>query len=84
MERFTPHWATCINGQTRPEVKAVVWQDESDGKFKVRIPPKMVGSFELNGAALKQDNKNMEFVHNTGFFAVAKSEECMREFLNKI
>jgi len=72
LENFTPHWTSYINGQTRAEIKAVVWQDEIDGKFKVKIPPKRVGSFELNGKALKQDSKNMEFVHSAGFFAVAK------------
>ena len=71
-----------INGKDRPEIKAVVWEDLDDKNWKVRIPSKRLGSFELNGKALKQDD-SMEFVHSSGHFAIAKDEICMKNFLYK-
>ena len=82
LERFTPHWTTYINGELTPNIKAVVWEDENDKKYKVKIVPKKLGSFELNAKALIQDD-SMEFVHSNGFFAVAKDEDTMREYLRK-
>ena len=38
--------------------------------------------FELNSKALKQDN-NMEFVHSSGHFAIAKDEITMIKYLSK-
>ena len=83
LERFTPHWTTYINGKLTPHIKAVVWEDENDGTYKVKIPPKKLGSFELNGKALPQDS-NMEFVHSAGFFGIAKDEESMKIYLKKV
>jgi len=83
LERFTPHWSTYINGELTPHIKAIVWEDENDGKYKVQIPPKRLGSFELNGKALVQDS-DMEFVHSAGFFGVARDEESMKRYLRKI
>ena len=83
LSRFNPHWSTYINGETMPNIKAVVWEDEHDKSWKVQIPPKRVGSFELQAEALKQDS-SMEFVHSSGYFAVAKSEEIMKKFLAKM
>ena len=83
LERFTPHWTTYINGNTMPNIKAVVWKDEEEDVWKVKVPSKRLGSFELNGKALKQDNE-MEFVHSSGHFAIAKSEEQMKKFLENI
>jgi len=80
--RFTPHWASYINGIDAPHIKAVVWEDADENNWKVRIPPKKPGSFELNGRALGQDS-SMEFVHSSGYFAVAKDEETMKSFLCK-
>ena len=65
-----------------PFVKAVVWEDEDDRTWKVKVPAKKVGSFELNGNPLKQDN-NMEFVHSSGHFAIAKDELTMIKYLSK-
>jgi len=83
LERFTPHWTTHINGELTPHIKAVVWEDENDGNYKVKIPPKKLGSFELNGKALPQDD-SMEFVHSAGFFAIAPDEESMKRYLRKV
>ncbi len=80
LERFTQHWTTYINGELTPQIKAVVWKDENDNKYKVKIVPKKLGSFELNAKPLKQDNM-MEFVHSSGFFGVAKDEDIMKEYL---
>ena len=82
LSEFTPYWTSYINGITMPFVKAVVWEDEDDNTWKVKIPSKTVGSFELNGKALKQDN-NMEFVHSSGHFAIAKDELTMIKYLSK-
>ena len=83
LESFTPHWTSYINGVVTPHIKAVVWEDEEDGKYKVKIPSKRLGSFDLNGKALPQDD-SMEFVHSAGFFAIAKDEETMKRYLKKV
>ncbi len=83
LEQFTPHWTTYINGALTPHIKAVVWEDEIDNNYKVKIPPKKLGSFELNGKSLPQDD-SMEFVHSAGFFAIAKDEETMKSYLKKV
>ncbi|MEA3512991.1 MAG: MYG1 family protein [Campylobacterota bacterium] len=80
LNRFTPHWTTYINGELAPQIKAVVWEDEEEKNYKVKIPPKYLGSFELNGKALVQDS-SMEFVHSSGHFAIAKDEDTMKQFL---
>ena len=82
LSEFTPYWTSYINGTTMPFIKAVVWEDEDDNTWKVKVPSKTVGSFELNGKALKQDN-NMEFVHSNGHFAIAKDEITMIKYLSK-
>jgi uncharacterized UPF0160 family protein len=82
LSEFTPYWTSYINGTTMPFIKAVVWEDEDDNTWKVKVPSKTVGSFELNGKALKQDN-NMEFVHSSGHFAIAKDELTMIKYLSK-
>ena len=81
LESFTPHWTTYINGMKTPHIKAVVWEDEYEKNWKVKIPPKKLGSFELNAKAFAQDN-SMEFVHSSGHFAIAKDEETMKRFLS--
>lgn len=85
LKEFTPHWSTFINGKTRPEIKAVVWEDEDEKCWKVKIPPKRLGSFDLNGKALNKD-ESMVFVHSCGHFAIAKDETTMKKYLssNKI
>ena len=64
-------------------VKAVVWEDEEENNWKVKIPSVRLGSFELNGKALIQDN-SMEFVHSAGHFAIAKDEITMKDYLSKV
>jgi uncharacterized UPF0160 family protein len=83
LSKFTPHWTSYINGEKTPHIKCVVWEDEEEKNWKVKIPPKYLGSFELNGKALIQDS-SMEFVHSSGFFAIAKDEETMKEYLQKL
>lgn len=82
LNEFTPHWSSYVNGDLTPLVKAVVWADEVDNNYKVKIIPKRVGSFELNAKPLKTD-KNMEFVHSAGFFAVAKDRDSMIQYLRR-
>jgi len=82
LSEFTPHWGIYINGELMPNIKAVVWEDEEENCWKVKVPSKRAGSFDLNGKSLKQD-KNMEFVHSSGHFAIAQSEEIMNNFLSK-
>ncbi len=82
LSQFTPYWTTYINGVTMPYIKAVVWEDEEENNWKVKVPSKTVGSFELNGKALKNDT-TMEFVHSSGHFAIAKDEMTMIKYLSK-
>jgi uncharacterized UPF0160 family protein len=82
LDKFTPHWSSYINGSLTPKIKAVVWKDEHEKNFKIKIAPKQLGSFHLNAKKLPQDN-SMEFVHSAGFFAVAKDEETMKRYLQK-
>ena len=83
LSSFTPHWTTYINGELTPNIKAVVWEDEDEKNWKVKIPPKYLGSFKLHGKALEQD-ESMEFVHSSGHFAIAKDENTMKIFLKGI
>jgi hypothetical protein len=79
---FTSHWTTYINGTTTPHIKAVVWEDEIEKNFKVKIVPKRLGSFDLVTKPF-QDDGTMEFVHSAGHFAIAKDEDTMIRFLEK-
>jgi len=79
---FTPHWSTYINGKTMPEIKVVVWEDLHDNCYKAQVPPKRLGTFELTAKGFEQD-KSMEFVHSSGYFAIAKDEIVMKEYLAK-
>ena len=78
LETFTPYWGSYINSQATPNVKLVVWEDKRDGSYKVRVVTN-----KRKQIMLKED-ANMEFVHSAGFFAVAKDEEMMQEYLRKI
>ena len=82
LSEFTPHWTTYINGFTAPHIKAIVWEDIEDNNYKVKIPPKKLGSYDLVTKPFK-DDKTMEFVHSAGHFAIAKDEESMKKFLRK-
>ena len=46
------------------------------------MPSIRMGTFELNGKALKQDF-NMDFVHSSGHFAIAKDEITLRKYLSR-
>ncbi len=81
-ERFTPHWSTFINGELTPYIKAVVWEDEEEKCWKIQIPPKTVGSFELAYKPLQQDPL-MHFVHSAGFFGIAKSRDNLVKYVKK-
>ena len=82
LSKFTPYWTTYINGETMPFVKAVVWEDEEENNWKVKVPSRKMGTFELNGKALKQDS-NMESVHSSGHFAIAKDDLTLRKDLSR-
>ena len=77
---FTPHWAMYINVKLTPHIEAVVWEDKEDNNWKVRIPAKRAGSFDLHGKALTQD-ACMKFVHSSGHFGIAKDEATMKQYL---
>ena len=59
-----------------------MWEDEDEKNWKVKIPAKRMGSFDLHGKALTHDDI-MKFVHSSGHFAIAKDEETMCEYLKK-
>lgn len=80
LDEFTPHWTTYINGELMPHIKIVVWEDEEENNWKAKVAPKRLGSFELNAKPFPQD-KNMDFVHSSGHFAIASTREVMEKFL---
>ena len=80
LRQFTPQWSKFINGEKTPHIEAVVWWDPDQQKWKARTVPKEHGSFEANGRMFLPD-ASMEFVHQAGFFAVAKDRETMVKFL---
>jgi len=82
LSSFTPHWGTHINAKETPHIKAVVWEDEEEKNWKVRIPAKRLGSFDLHGKELLPD-ESMKFIHSSGHFAIAKDEETLKEYLKK-
>ena len=82
LKEYTRFWSRYINGQTMPDIKAVVWEDEEDGKWKVKIPQKRAGSFELSAKSLKPD-ESMEFVHESGFFGIAKDKMALFSYLER-
>lgn len=80
LSKFTPHWGTYVNAKETPNIQAVVWEDEEEKNWKVKIPAKRMGSFDLHGKALI-DDEIMKFVHSSGHFAIAKDEATMCEYL---
>lgn len=80
LDMFTPHWGVYINGILTPNINAVVWEDPIDNTWKIKIPPKRLGSYDLNGKKLKQCH-TMNFVHSAGHFAIAKDEKTMQQFV---
>ena len=82
LQCYTPHWSSYINADINAHIKAVVWNDKIEDNWKVRVPSLRCGSFELNGNPLPPDS-SMEFVHNSGHFAIAKSEQQMNVYLEK-
>lgn len=82
LEHFTSHWGALITPLTFPSIKAVVWEDEEDRTWKIRIIPQKTGSFKLVYRAFKQDAK-MKFVHSAGHFAIADTEEQMEAFVKR-
>ena len=82
LDTFTPHWSSYINGIVQPSVLAVVWHDDDEENWKVKLTPKIPGRFELNTKPLKQDS-SMLFVHSSGHFAIAKDEAQMAQYLRK-
>jgi uncharacterized UPF0160 family protein len=82
LAEFTPHWTHYVNGEKTPHIKAVVWEDETTGKWYAKVPPQRPGSFELAAAPFEPD-VHMEFVHSAGFLAVAPDEDTMRSYFHR-
>lgn len=80
LSTFTPHWGSYVNAKETPNIQAVVWEDKEDNNWKVKIPAKRLGSFDLHGKALTQDD-TMKFVHSSGHFGIAKDEATMKQYL---
>ncbi len=53
LSEFTPYWTSYINGITMPFVKAVVWEDEDDRTWKVKVPAKKVEIFSTKWKSIK-------------------------------
>ena len=85
LSEYTKHWNSYINGKEMPDIKAIVWEDRlEDGTscYKTMVTPKYAGSFELTTKGFQADD-SMEFVHKSGFFAIAKDCKTMERFLQK-
>jgi len=80
LKQFHRLWNTQLNGETTPEIEAVVWFDEKQKNWQAQVTPKKAGSFEFNGRKFLPDD-SMEFVHAAGFFAVAKDRDTIISFL---
>jgi hypothetical protein len=73
-------WTNFINAQLRPDVKAICWYDKHQDTYKIQVSPVEVDSFEMYGPKLPK-SELMEFVHNTGFLAVAKDLQILKEYI---
>jgi len=80
IKEFTLHWSKFINGEKMSNIEAVVWWDPAQERWKAQTTPKTYGSFKANGKLFLPD-ETMDFVHQAGFFAVAKNRETMVNFL---
>jgi uncharacterized UPF0160 family protein len=82
LTEFVRLWSSQVNGIETPWLEAVVWFDKDQKCWKAQAVPEAPGSFALNGKKFLQ-NKKMDFVHKSGFFAVAKDRDTMIDFLKK-
>ena len=73
-------WGNFINGETRPNIEAVVWCDEHLGTWNIQTTNKSTTSYEKVGRKLLPYDK-MNFVHANNFFAVAATEELMDHYI---
>jgi len=80
LSTYTPHWKYYINEEKTPHIKAVVWEDNK--KYKLQLIPKHTDTFQFSIQALQQD-KDMDFVHSNGFFAIADNKNIMQKFIEK-
>jgi len=71
LAEFTPHWQAYVE-ENIPHIKAVVWEDEVQQKYKIKTTSKHI---------ILPQSKKMEFVHSAGFFGVAKSREDMLQYV---
>jgi len=80
-DKFVPHLDKIINAESMPNIKAIVWKDSAN-KYKIKLTSKSTESFEFNTKPLKSD-KDMEFVHSSGFYAIARNKTIMMKFIQK-
>ena len=80
LKEFIPLWKKFFNGEKTPFIEAVVWWDTAQEKWKVQVTPEKDGSFKATGKMFLAD-ENMDFVHQAGFFAIAKDRQTMINFL---
>ena len=81
LDCYTRFWSSYINGENTPEIKAVVWEDENEGKWKIKIPPKRPGSFELVVKPLVQDDTLWSLSTKAVFLELPKREKRWRRIL---
>lgn len=74
-------WNQYINGETRPEIEAVVWKDEHLNTWNIQTTNKSITSYDKVGKQLLPWDK-MNFVHSNNFFAVAATRELMDQYIN--
>lgn len=80
LETFHRSWSLFVDGEKRPEIHRVVWQNPDLKNWYIQVPNMKPGEYGLNGTPLHQDDA-MDFVHKSGFLAVAKDFETALKYL---
>lgn len=73
-------WEKVVNGQTRPEIGAVVWYDAELDTWNIQTTRKAIDTYEKVGKQLLPWS-SMNFVHSSNFFAVAATKGLMDEYI---
>ena len=81
LPEWTLDWSNFINGQTRPDIEAVVWPDKKLGTWNIQTTNKSMSSYAKVGKKLLPCGY-MTFVHSNNFFAVAPTRELMNSYIN--
>ncbi len=74
LKEYLPGWGSFVNGETMPNIEAVVWYDNTLKTYNIQTTNVSTSSYDKVGRTLLPWDK-MNFVHAAGFFAVTGSYE---------